>query len=114
MPLYGESGQFGALLLGRPTNGIRYRDDEVERIVRLADRISEAMDAVQRKSMYIHQISQLAQAQQAVVPMENQNTIPTVEAVEMALRKLYDYAFLGDSPLGEIRLVRSRLTENSQ
>jgi hypothetical protein len=110
VPLYGESSQFGALLLGRPTNGIRYRDDEVYRIVRLADRISEAIDAAQRKSMYIHQISQLAQAQQAVVPMENQNTI-AVEAVEMALRKLYDYAFLGDSPLGEMRLVRSRLTE---
>ncbi len=110
VPLYAESGQLGALLLGRPSNGIRYRDDEVERIVRLADRISEAIDAAQRKRLYIQQISQLAQAQQAVIPAENQNTI-AVEAVEMALRKLYDYSFLGDSPLGELRLVSSRVAQ---
>ncbi len=110
VPLYGEASQLGALLLGRPTNGIRYRDDEVERIMSMADRISDAIHFAQRQSLYIHQISQLAQVQQPVNPAEHQALV-SVDAVEMALRNLYDYSFLGDTPLGELNLVRNRLAQ---
>lgn len=110
VPLYGESSQLGALLLGRPTNGIRYRDDDVERIMSMADLIGDAIDSAQRQSLYIHQISQLAQAQQPVAPAEHKAMV-SVEAVEMALRNLHDYSFLGDSPLGELKLVRTRLAQ---
>jgi hypothetical protein len=110
VPLYGESSQVGALLLGCPTNGMRYRNGEVERIVRLADRIGEAIDAAQRKRTYIQQISQLAQAQEAVAPADHQTMI-ALEAVEAALRNLHDYAFLGDTPLGKLMLVRTRLAD---
>ena len=51
-PLYGKSSQLGALLLGRPTNGIRYRDDEVERIMSMADRIGDAIHFAQSQSLY--------------------------------------------------------------
>jgi len=103
VPLYGESSQLGALLLGRPTNGIRYRDDEVERIIGLADRIGDAIHLAQRQSLYIRQIAQLA-------PVE-QHAMVSVEAVEMALRNLHDYTFLGDTMLGELSLVRTRLAQ---
>ncbi len=102
--------KLGALLLGRPTNGIRYRDDEVERIMSMADSISDAIHFTQRQSLYLHQIAQLAQAQQPVTPVEQQAAV-SVEAVDIALRNLYDYSFLGDTPLGELKLVRSRLAQ---
>ena len=110
VPLYGESSQLGALLLGRPTNGIRYRDDDVERIMSMADLVGDAIDSAQRQSLYIHQISQLAQAQQSVAPAEHKAML-SVEAVEMALRNLHDYSFLGDTPLGELKLVSTRLAQ---
>ena len=109
VPLYGESSQLGALLLGRPTNGVRYRDYEEERIMSMADRIGDAIHLEQSQSLYIRQIAQLAQAQPAA-PAEHQ-TNASVEAVEMALRNLYDYSFLGDTPLGELKLVRTRLAQ---
>jgi hypothetical protein len=107
VPLYGESSQLGALLLGRPTNGIRYRDDEVERIMSMADRIGDAIHFAQRQSSNIRHIAELAQAQ-SVAPTELQATV-SVEVVELALRNLYDYSYLGDTPLGELKLVRTRL-----
>jgi hypothetical protein len=110
VPLYGELNQLGALMLGRPTNGIRYRDDEVERIMSMADHIGEAIHFAQRQSSDIRQIALLAEAQGSVSSMERK-AIASVEAVEMALRNLYDYAFLGDTPLAELRLVLSRLTQ---
>lgn len=110
VPLYGEASQLGALLLGRPTNGIRYRDDEVERIMNMADRIGDAIHFAQRQSDSIHQIARLAQAQQPVSPAEHPELV-SVEGVELALRNLYDYAYLGDTPLGILGLVRGRLAQ---
>jgi GAF domain-containing protein len=110
VPLYSESSQLGALLLGRPTNGIRYRDDEVERIMSMADLIGDAIYSAQRQSLNIRQIAQLAQTQQQITTTEKQAIVP-VEAVENALRNLYDFAYLGDSTLGELQLVRTRLTQ---
>lgn len=109
LPLYGESSQLGALLLGRPTNGIRYRDDEVERIMSMVDRIGDAIHFAQSQSLYIRQIAQLAQAQP--VSLAEHQAMVSVESVEMALRNLHDYSLLGDTPLGELKLVRTRLAQ---
>jgi GAF domain-containing protein len=108
-PIYNEASQFGALLLGRPTNGIRYREDEVERIMSMADRIGDAIHFAQSQSLYLSQIARLAQAK-PIAPAEHQPMV-SVEAVETALRNLYDYAFLGDTPLGELKLVSNRLAQ---
>ncbi|MGW8250779.1 MAG: hypothetical protein ACWGO1_09065 [Anaerolineales bacterium] len=78
--------------------------------MRLADRIGAAIDTAQRKSMYIQKISRLAQAELSAIPAEDQTGV-AVESVEIALRKLHDYSFLGDSPLGELRLVSNRLAQ---
>ena len=106
VPLYGEASQLGALLLGRPTNGIHYRDDEVEEIMSMADRIGDAIHFAQSQSLYIPQIAQLAQ-EQPVNPAEHQNMV-SVQGVETALRNLYDNDLLGDSPLGELKFSAQR------
>jgi hypothetical protein len=110
VPLYGESEQLGALLLGRPINGIRYRDDEVERLMSMSDRIGDVIFISQQKSLYIQQIAQLTQKQHPVAAAEHPVKV-SVETVESALRNLYDYSFLGDTPLSELKLVRARLAQ---
>ena len=108
VPLYGESSQLATLLLGRPTNGLRYRDEDVERILSMVDRISDAIHFAQRQGLYARQIAQLAQAQPPVARAEYQGMV-SVEVVEGTLRNLYDYTYLGDTPLGDLKLVHSRL-----
>lgn len=110
IPLYGETGQVGVIILGRPVNGLRYTNEEVERLMNMADRIGDAIDFAQRKRAYLRQVSQLAQASQPAAPVER--GIPVaVEGVEAALRNMYDYAFLGDTSLAELKLVDKRLTQ---
>jgi hypothetical protein len=55
----------------------------------------------------MQQIAQLAKAQRLTVS-DRGYPIP-VETVELALRSLYDYAYLADSPLGELQLVHNHL-----
>ena len=109
VPLYGESEQLGALLLGRPVNAIRYSDEDVAHILSMADRIEDVIYFVQQKSLYVRQIAQLAQAQSPLTPA-NHAVLVSVDAAETALRNLHDYAFLGDTPLGELKLVHTRLS----
>ena len=110
VPLYTESSQLGVLLLGRPTNGLQYRDDELEQILTMADRISDAINFEQRQNVHVRQIAQLVQAQQTATAEQVQAAVP-VEAVEMALRRVYDYAYLGDTSLTELKLVQNRLAQ---
>lgn len=113
VPLYGEACQLGSLLLGRPTNGIRYRDDEVDHITSMADRLSDAILLAQNQRLYLRQIAQLAQVQQPAAASTEFQSCVSVEAVEAALRNLHDFAFLGDTPLGELNLVHSRLVDGN-
>jgi hypothetical protein len=110
VPLYGESEQLGALLLGRPINGIRYSDEDLAQILSMADRIEDLIYFAQRKSLYARQIAHLAQVQQPDA-MADYSALVSVETVETALRNMYDYSFLGDTPLGELKLVRTRLLQ---
>lgn len=110
VPLYGGSQQLGVLLLGRPVNGIHYADADMVGLLSMTDRIEDAIYIDRRKSLYVRQIAQLAQSQQPVPPTDHRVLVP-VDAVEVALRNLFDYSFLGDTPLGELKLVRSRLVQ---
>jgi GAF domain-containing protein len=107
VPLYAEAEQLGAVVLGRPINGVQYAREEVERLMDLADRIGDLIDIARRKTAYLNQIARLAEAGQLQHP-DGYLPIP-IEAVETALRNLFDYAFLADTPLGDMRLVQAQL-----
>lgn len=109
VPLYGDSEQLGALLLGRPVNGLRYSDDEVDSLLNSTDRIGEIIFAARRKAENLAQINRLAEAQRVLNAVQAA-PLP-VEEVENALRNLYDYAFLADTPLAHMNLVSRRLSE---
>lgn len=109
VPLYAEERQLGALILGRPVNGIHYAPEEVVRLMNLTDQIGNAIYIFRLKAQSMQQIVELAEAQPTTV-IDPSTTIP-VEAVESALRNLYDYSFLADTPMSELELVRTRLPQ---
>ena len=107
VPLYAEAEQLGALILGRPANGLRYADEDVDSLLNSTDRMGEIILVARRKAENLAQIAHLAEAQRQ---LSTTRSIPIpVETVEDALRNLYDYAFLADSRLADLNLVDRRL-----
>ena len=107
VPLYIETEQIGALLLARPTNGIRYAHADVERLLYPADQIAEALFLSRQNKERIEQVALLINDPPAKPASDF--SIP-VNVVENALRNLFDYAYLADTPLAEMELVRTRIT----
>jgi len=103
IPLYIDSKQTGALILGRPANSTNYSKEDVELLLYPSDRLSEIIFNTRRESEYIRQLSQLADRK------KGGDQIP-VKEVENALRNIYDYAYLGDSPLAHLNLIDARLS----
>ena len=109
VPLYGEADQVGALVLGRPENGLHYAPEDMEQILEFTDELGETIQASHRNSQYMAQIAELAQARNA--PVSRNPTPVSTESLELILRNLYDYTYLADSPLAEMKLVQSRLSQ---
>jgi len=106
VPLYIESEQIGALLLGRPTNGIHYTHMDVERLLYPSDQIAEALFLNRQNEEHIERVAILANDPPAVPTREF--SIP-VNVAENALRNLFDYVYLADTPIAEMELVRQRM-----
>ena len=103
IPLYFDTNQVGALILGRPANSTNYSREDVELLVYPSDRLSEVIFSARRESEYIRQLSQLADQAEGLEKI-------AVKDVENALRNLYDYAYLGDLPLAHLKLIDTRLS----
>jgi hypothetical protein len=111
IPLYANNEQFGALLFGRPVNGVHYSQADVDLLLDPSDQVADAIQNAQRERVYLSQLSQLAEAQKPRTKVRIEAI--SVKVVDNALRNLYDYAFLGDSPLAGLKLVQERLPEGA-
>ncbi|UCD97455.1 MAG: hypothetical protein JSV42_10785 [Chloroflexota bacterium] len=107
IPLYRNSDQIGAILFGRPINGVRYSQSDVNQLLYPSDLISDVIQDSRREEKYLDQLPQFTQAQQL---FEESHPEISIKDVEDALRNLYDFAHLGDSPLAGMKLVNSELT----
>jgi len=107
VPLYVESEQIGALILGQPTNGIHYAREDVESMLHPADRIADLIFITKRKSEYLSRLTELAEEHRSHATQQVA-TLP-VKEVEDTLRNLYDYTYLADTLLAEMDLVRNRM-----
>jgi hypothetical protein len=107
MPLYNNTDQFGALILGRPVNGTRYSAADVELLLFPSDQIADAIVDSHREAETMARLAELTQEQ--VKSSEKSKENVQVKEVEDALRNLYDYAYLGDSTLAALKLVRRRV-----
>jgi hypothetical protein len=103
IPLYVNSNQIGAILLGTPINGVRYSQTDVEQLLFPSDRIADAIQDANREANYLDQLPQFTQVQQPIYRDSPKEIF--VKDVEDALRNMYDYAHLGDSSLVELKLV---------
>ena len=104
VPLYVESEQVGALVLGQPTNGVRFADADVDSILHPADRIADVIYISKRKNEYLSRLAELTEEHRTHATTAAPS-IP-VDAMEDALRNLFDYAYLADTPLADMQLVR--------
>jgi hypothetical protein len=100
IPLFASLEQIGALLLGRPENGIHYSSEDLLLLQGSIDRLVELIIKNRRINQYLDQVVQL--------PL--QHVAPTVDLiptawVEDALQNICDYAYLGDSPLANLKQV---------
>jgi hypothetical protein len=100
VPLYASQEQIGALLLGRPENGIHYSREDLLLLQGSIDSLTDLIIKNRRINEYLDQVAQL--------PL--QQTAPIVELipaawVEDALQNICDYAYLGDSPLVNLQQV---------
>ena len=111
VPLYIESEQIGALVLGRPSNGIRYAHADVERLLYPSDQIAEALFLNRQNTERIEKVAVLAN-ESPVIPTRD-FSIP-VNVVENALRNLFDYVYLADTPVAEMELVRQRVADGKK
>jgi hypothetical protein len=106
VPLYNESAQVGALLLGRPTNGMQYAHADVERLLYPADQIADALFQHRRNSEQLEKVASIA-TQSAQVT--DKSRIP-VDTIDLVLKNLFDYTYLSDSRLAEMDIVRVQMT----
>ena len=107
VPLYASEEQIGALILGRPENGIHYSAEDLQLLLDPAERITEIIIKTTQLNNYLDQVIQLPLQQD-----EPPAGLVPAKWVEDALQNLYDYAYLGDSPLVNLRLVKSSLRES--
>ena len=108
VPLYASQEQIGALLLGRPENGIYYSREDVMLLQGSVDRLSELIIQNRRINEYLNQVAELP-TQPASMKLD---LIPTAW-VEDALQNICDYAYLGDSPLVNLKQVTARQPSSS-
>jgi hypothetical protein len=109
IPLYDNPGQAGAILMGTPINGVRYSNSDVDQLLYPSDQILEAIRAADKEEAYLERLPEITQAQKLMQDKFTQEI--TVKIVEDGLRNLFDYAYLGDSPLVKLRLVSNELPE---
>ena len=106
VPLYIDTQQIGALVLGHPVNGIQYTNQDVERLLYPADQIAEALWLHRQQSEHLEKVEQVADTSPITSKVKN---IISVEAVDYALRNLSDFAYLADCPLAGLEIIRERL-----
>jgi hypothetical protein len=108
IPLYASENQFGALLLGRPENGIQFSNEDLQLLLDPSERIGELIIKSRRITDYLDRFVQLP-----LQPIESSSGLIPVEWVEDALQNIFDYAYLGESPLVNLKLAREHLSGQS-
>src|SRR5689334_5719710 len=79
----------------------------MDRLLYPTDQIAEALFLHSRNIEHLKQVEQIVDASPTVPTVKS--SIP-VETVDYALRNISNYAYLSDSPLGELTIVRKKMT----
>jgi len=104
VPLYVDATQIGAMIFGRPANSTNFSKEDVDLLLYPSDGLAEIIYKAQKETEYLQQISEIVEQK------NDEDRIP-VKDVEKALRNIYDYAYLGDLPIANLKLVETRLSK---
>jgi hypothetical protein len=117
-PFMVEETCIGAMLLGQPKDAAAYSQDDLDLVAEAADRLAELSLSFQQQTAHAQEIDKMLrefhdrerELQQEVAalrsPVKQEAVSPELVAqVEDALRRLYDYAYLGEQPLSERLLL---------
>jgi hypothetical protein len=120
-PCMVEGACTGAILLGQPKNAAAYSQDDLDLVAEAADRLAELSLRFQQQAAHASEIDKMLhefqarerELQQEVTalrtPAKQETISPEVVAqVEDALRRLHDYAYLGEHALGARVLPRDQ------
>lgn len=133
IPLYADEDQVGAVVLGARENGADYEEADLELLEDLGDQIAQIIHGVNSQEEYAQRLNALVEdfrekerrlqiqeqeagLRKAHVPnvsitQWDENTL--LPLVEEGFRRLYDYSYLGEQPLGQLRIVEQRLGKRS-
>lgn len=125
VPLHYGGEQIGAVVLGPKTTGIGYTEDDFDLLEDLAERIASVVHNVRLQEKSVRQIDALVtefRQRESELRLRIQEVLeaepPTLEGVderkmislvEDALRHLYDYAYLGEHKLAQLRIAEAHL-----
>jgi GAF domain-containing protein len=125
VPIHAGEEQIGALVLGAREGGGTYRHEDLLLLDDLADQLAALVEAVKLQEENAEAINEMVaqfrerehalqrRVQQMLDRREEEDRSPIeglsdaefVAAVEDALRRLYDYSYLGEQPLAGLRVV---------
>jgi uncharacterized membrane protein YidH (DUF202 family) len=107
IPLYVNTEQIGTIIFGRPVNSLHFSQADVDMLLYPSDRVADAIRNAQRDSEHLSELTRITRQEQLEPGFDLE--MISVKTVEDALRNLYDYAYLGDTPFAELKLVRELL-----
>ena len=107
IPLYADAEQFGALILGRPVNGIGFSRADADLLLYPSDRLADAIRDAHRRAEYVAQVAQGIKTTRPESAKHPDRI--SIKAVEDALRHMTDYAYLGDHIITQFKLVKSKV-----
>ena len=127
VPLHAGGEQVGAIVLGQRTAGVGYTEDDLDLLEDLADRVASVVHSVRLQERSVQQIDalvrefrererELRRRMREVLAAETRPPIleglserEAISLVEDALRHLYDYPYLGEHRLAQLRIVELHL-----
>jgi hypothetical protein len=109
VPLYKETSQVGALILGQPVNGVHYAQTDIDMLLYPSDHLSELLYASQQEREYYSQVAGIIKERKSKQVFRIERI--GAKQVEDALRKMADYAYLGNHPLSKMNLVDEKLDQ---
>jgi hypothetical protein len=103
IPLYAGEIQQGVLIMGPPENALAYAKSDVERLLEAGDRLADLIRDAHREQEHLAQLTQVVKISPPKLNLDGETL---ARSVEEALRNLYDYAYLSDCTLAELKRVQ--------